>query len=252
LSAELLQDRAATLRQIEAWARTEYGPALGRVASLGDGERDGIVAALSRFTGLDPTAIDRNTLIVSRQQFAEQLLRDKKQVLARFDTREVEGPARRTGRDLTILTYLRSTLGFKTDLAYQGLEDGFTPTTGQRVSSVGARWNYNQAPQAEPGSATTVPARPANLDGPPGGAQPWLRRAMAINPSLRAFVAAGLYDPLNSCAANAFLVGSLEPSIQRNVSANCYEGGHMMYDDPAVRVQLSKDVIAFLKAASVP
>ena len=44
---------------------------------------------LARFTGLDP-AHRQADLIVGRQQFAEELLRDQKRVLGRFDTRHVE------------------------------------------------------------------------------------------------------------------------------------------------------------------
>ena len=43
LSADLQKDLPATLRQIEEWARTEYAPALKRVARLTDQERDAIV-----------------------------------------------------------------------------------------------------------------------------------------------------------------------------------------------------------------
>jgi hypothetical protein len=188
---------------------------------------------------------------VGRQQFAEQLLRDQKRVLGRFDTRDVEGTARASDRAATVNRYLRSTLGFTTDLAYQGNETGFTPDTGQRVPSVAARWNYNQGPQPPPGQPPAAPpARPANLDAPPGGAQPWLRRAMAIDPSLKAFVAAGLYDSLNSCAANAYLVSKLEPPLAANITATCYEGGHMMYDEPDIRRQVTRDIEAFYKRAA--
>jgi carboxypeptidase C (cathepsin A) len=247
LSAELQEDLPSTLRQIEEWAKTEYAPALKRVGTLTDSERDAIAARLARFTGLDGSLIDKQSLIVGRQQFAEQLLRDQKRVLARFDTRDVEGPAPATNRATTVNRYLRSTLGFVTDLAYQGNEEGFAPQTGQRVQSVSARWNYNQGPQPPAGQAPAPPPRPANLDAPPGGAQPWLRRAMVINPSLRAFAAAGLYDSLNSCAANAALVSQLEPAFAPRVVAMCYEGGHMMYDEPAVRRQVTKDVAAFIQ-----
>ena len=256
LSADLQKDLPATLRQIEEWARTEYGPALKRAGTLTDQERDAIVGTLARFTGLDRSLIDRQTLIVGRQQFAEQLLREQKRVLARFDTRDVEGTARASDRAATVNRYLRSTLGFATDLAYQGNETGFTPDTGQRVPSVAARWNYNQGPQPPPGAPppgaapAATPARPANLDAPPGGAQPWLRRAMAIDPSLKAFVAAGLYDSLNSCAANAYLVSQLEPPLAANITAMCYDGGHMMYDEPDIRRQVTRDIAAFYKRAA--
>jgi carboxypeptidase C (cathepsin A) len=251
LSADLQGKLPATLKQIEEWARTVYGPALKRIATLSEQERAAIVESLARFTGLDPGLIDRQTLIVGRQQFAEQLLRDQKRVLARFDTRETEGPARPSDRASTVNRYLRSTLGFTTDLAYQGIEQGFTPDTGQRAQSVAARWNYNQGPQPAPGQTPAAPApRPANLDAPPGGAQPWLRRAMMINPSLKTFVAAGLYDSLNSCAANSYLVSQLEQPLAANITAKCYEGGHMMYDEPAIRRQVTRDVIEFYKRAA--
>ena len=71
---------------------------------------------------------------------------------------------------------------------------------------------------------------------------------MVINPSLRAFVAAGLYDSLNSCAVNDVLVATLEPPLRQQTTAMCYDGGHMMYDEPAVRVQLTRDVTKFFQS----
>jgi hypothetical protein len=38
-------------------------------------------------------------------------------------------------------------------------------------------------------------------------------------------VAAGLYDSLNSCAANAYLVSRLEQPLAANITATCYNGG---------------------------
>src|SRR5262249_6047864 len=158
-------------------------------------ERQTILAQLARFIGIEISLIDRQTLILARQQFAEQLLHDRKQALGRFDTRQTAGAENnpRACRSAVINKYLRSTLQFKTDLAYQGIEEGFSPTTSGRVLSVGARWNYNQGPPPPPGA-------PPNTDAPPGGSQPWLRRAITIDPALKAFVATGLYDSLNSCA----------------------------------------------------
>ena len=93
LPPDLQADLPSTLRMAERWARDEYAPALKRLATLSDQEKDAIVTQLSRFTGLDRSLIDRQSLLVGRQQFAEQLLRDRKQVLARFDTRDVRRSA---------------------------------------------------------------------------------------------------------------------------------------------------------------
>ena len=131
LDADLQKDLSTTLKSVESWANSEYAPALKQIATLTDQERDAIATSLARFTGLDRSLIDRKTLVVARQAFAEQLLRDQKKVLARFDTRDVEGSPRPAQRDAAVNRYLRSTLGFKTDLDYAG------------VAGVGSRWNYN-------------------------------------------------------------------------------------------------------------
>ena len=55
--------------------------ALTRRDKLSESERQQIVWQLSRFTGIDASLIDPKTLVVGRQQFAEQLLRDRNQVL---------------------------------------------------------------------------------------------------------------------------------------------------------------------------
>jgi len=239
LSADLQSDLQATLREALSWSSTEYAAALTARDRLTDAERDAIVAKLARFTALEPSLIDRKTLVVGRQPFAEQLLRDQQRVLGRFDTRltaDRESVSPR-GRAALVTKYLRSILQVKTDLAYQGLEEGFTPS-GVRQRSVGSRWNYNQGPP-------DAPPPPPSTDAPPGGSQPWLRRAMAINPALKAFVAAGLYDSLNSCAVNYYIVSTLEPEIARNITAKCYQGGHMMYEDASARQQLKQDIDVF-------
>jgi len=242
LSPDLQADLASTLEKVETWARTEYAPALAKRDKLSESERQTILERLARFTGIEASLIDAKTLIVTRQQFAEQLLRDRKQVLARFDTRQTTSGENntRSGRGLAITKYLRSTLKFKTDLAYQGIEEGFSPNTGGRTLSVGARWNYNQGPPPPPGT-------PPNTDAPPGGSQPWLRRAIAIDTSMKAFVAAGLYDSLNSCAGNAYLAPQLEPELKRNITARCYEGGHAMYESRSARLQLKQDISKFIR-----
>ena len=124
---------------------------------------------------------------------------------------------------------------------------------GGRASGPGSRWVWNQGEAAL--SSGTDAARGANRaavgsgDGPPGGSQPWMRRAMALNPRLRLFVAAGHYDSLNSCADNSWTVSHLDPAVTKNISLGCYAGGHMMYDTKAARVKLRDDVAAFVKTA---
>lgn len=242
LPADLQASRERALAESERWATTVYGPALARRDSLSVAERGAIVRQLSRFTGLDTNLIDRQTLVVDRQFLIDHLLADRGQgALGRFDTRQVGGPAPVARADdarrrALINRYLRDELGFKTDLVYQGLEAGYSST--QNPPSVGARWQYDQG---DP----NVPVVARNTDGPPGGTPPWLRRAMDIDGSLRTFVATGLYDSLNSCAGNAYVLSQLEPADAARITFRCYEGGHMMYEDRDARFGLKRDIARF-------
>ena len=240
LSADLQEDLDNTLNKVESWARTEYAKALENRDSLTEPERQAILDTLARFTGLDPGVLDKDSLLLDRKRFAELLLLKEGLELARFDTRETTSqPSTRSSQVDPISRYLRSDLQFKCDLAYAGLETGFWAAGYSWRNSVGARWNYNQG--------TSPPKKPLTTDAPPGGSQPWLLRAMKINPSLKVFVAAGLYDSLNSCAGNSYLVSELDPEIRENFTLACYEGGHAMYHDGDVRLQIQHDIAEFIK-----
>ncbi len=259
LEPALQADLAETLRAAETWARAEYGPALASPESLSDGRRRALVADLARFTGLDTNDIDDRTLVVRRREFAEQLLGDGGGVLGRFDTRQVSRPGAEPdppdgARARAVVRYLRSTLGFETDLAYQGLETGYRPATADQATSLAARWNYNhgRAVAAMSGDAPESALRRLVYEGPPGGSDPWLMRAMTINPDIEVLVAAGLYDSLNSCPFNEYLVSRLEPELAANVTPLCYVGGHMMYEDEETRASLKRDAVAFIRSAARP
>ena len=240
LAPELQADLDRTLEKVEAWARSEYAAALKKRDSLTEQDRAAVLNDLARFTGLDPGLLDKDSLLLGRKQFAELLLKDQDLELARFDTRQTTSrPSDRDGQIDLISRYLRSSLQFNCDLAYAGLETGFSPAGNTWRNSVGARWNYNQG--------TAPPKKPISTDAPPGGSQPWLLRAMKINPSLKVFVATGLYDSLNSCAGNAYLVSELDPEIRENFTLVCYKGGHTMYHDGDVRLQMKNDIAAFIQ-----
>lgn len=240
LSADLQTDRDRAVAESERWARTVYAPALGRPDSLTREERATIAAQLARFTGLDVAHIDQKTLIVDRQFLLDTLLGAGRGSLGRFDTRQVgAGPADRAAearRRALVNRYLRKELGFKTDLVYQGLESGYS--SAANPASVNERWKYDQG---DP----NVPVVVRNTDGPPGGTPPWLRRAMDLDPGLRTFVATGMYDSLNSCPANSYLLSRLTPGDAGRITFRCYEGGHMMYEDRQPRLDLARDIRRF-------
>jgi carboxypeptidase C (cathepsin A) len=261
LAPELLRNEQTTMAEAQAWALDVYAPAWERRDSLTDADRDRIVAGLARYTGVPSASIDRTSLNMTSPQFTATLLKDRGLTLGRYDMRILQG-AGGTGsnsgtgigagasRSQIIVRYFHDDLGFKTDLAYQGLETGWSASA---AGSVGARWVWNQGEAALAGRTDAAGranrAAVGSGDGPPGGSQPWMRRAMALDPRLKLFVAAGRYDSLNSCADNAWSVSHLDPAIVRNTSLGCYAGGHMMYDTKPARVALRDDVAAFVAAA---
>jgi len=259
LASELLRDEQATMKDVKAWALDVYAPAWEKRESLADADRDRIVEALARYTGVPPSSIDRAGLGMTSPQFTSTLLKERGLTLGRYDMRVVQGVSAgrgataadaRSSRGKIILRYLHEDLAFKTDLAYQGLETGWSPSPGG--DSPGARWIWNQGDAAlASGSDAANRANRAAVgsgDGPPGGSQPWMLRAMTLDPRLKVFVAAGAYDSLNSCADNTWSVDHLDAGVAKNVSLGCYPAGHVMYDTKAARMGLRDDVAAFVKS----
>ena len=118
------------------------------------------------------------------------------------------------------------------------------PVTRQVASaplSVGARWNYDQAP------AGAVAPRLQSLDGPPGGSQPWIRRAMADQPGAQGIRRRRPLRFAQQLRGQRRARAGLEPAIGANITAKCYEGGHTMYEEPRVRSEMTRDVAAFLR-----
>ena len=242
LAAELQRDLDATLKEAEAWALKEYAPALAKGDALGEHERDSVLRALSRYSGLPVSALDRKTLVVDRNQFRSQLLPNT--AVGRYDHRMtrpgkvgtevmdvVHDPSFAPvlglvqGTSPLLNRYLRGDLQFKSDLLYQGpLGGGYPP-----AQMIMLRF-----------------ARDQRAPGAPEGGQAPLRRAMDANPALRVFVARGLYDS-GSCFNHQYNIKHLEPSLARRVSMACYGAGHDFYSDKAVRQQIKVDMKKFVQ-----
>lgn len=238
LSPDLQRDTARAMRDAEEWGRTVYAPALANRDALSPNARRAIVTRLARYTGLDTTFIDGKTLVVARSTFLQHIAPTGP--VGSFDTRQtVRGQpnADEDRRRSLIDGYLRNELGFKTDLAYLGLESGWAASGNARNPN--AEWQWDQG---EPGA----PVLPVD-DGPPGGTPPWVQRTFAANPATRTFVAAGIYDSLNSCPLIAYQVSRLEPALRERITFGCYVGGHMMYEDRAARVSLHQDLGRFIE-----
>jgi hypothetical protein len=241
LSPDLGTDRDTIVKQATAWATNTYAPALARVDTLSDAERDTIISGIARYTAFPAAQIDRKTLTVTPRQYLKGLLAADGKTLNTFDMRKLAGGG--GGNDAAFDAYFRTELGYKTDLAYAGLS--INPTHDATVpppGSINENWNYDSGPITPEVMAAAMAG-----EGPPGS-QPWALNAVKRDPNLQVMVAAGLYDSLNSCAGNNDLLPRIPAS--QNFTMKCYLGGHAMYLDAGAHVALTADVRAFIRANS--
>jgi carboxypeptidase C (cathepsin A) len=245
LDPDLMRDRAATMKVVDAWVASTYMPALQRVKDLSDAERDKVAKDLARFTGIPDSMVDRKTLVVSNRQYLQDFFGgDRAKTLNTYDMRQFGAERPDPGYRAAVMDYLRGELGYRTDLNYVDLEQGYMPTPGPPARSTGSRWDYNHT--------TITPEMMAHMNagGGPPASQPWLQDAMRADPKIQVFVAAGRYDSLNMCEGNLKMTAKLEPALSARFEHHCYEGGHMMYRVQPTRLQLSQDLATFIRRAS--
>lgn len=235
LPSDLQQNLRKTLDEVERWALTDYSAALAKGSNLTQAERQAVIDKLARYTGLDKTYLDNADLRIEIQRFCKELLRGDKRTVGRLDSRfkgmdflaSAERPdfdpsmtAIRPPYTATFNNYVRSELGFKSDLEYYILGGGIGP------------WDFG----VNNGYADVSDS---------------LRSALAKNPFMKVFVGSGYYDLATPYFATEYTLAhmGLEPSQRRNFKTHYYEAGHMMYIDNRSLAQLKKDVADFIREA---
>jgi carboxypeptidase C (cathepsin A) len=231
LQSKSVQDLVA---EVERWAATDYALALDKGDRLTPQERQEVVTRLSRYTGLDARFIDNANLRVSLNLFRKELLRSERRSIGRLDARfkgfdsnfatdspdfDASEAAIRPPYTSTFNNYVRTELGYKTDLEYYILGGGIT-----------SPWNWGTNNNYVDTSVA-------------------LRTALAKNPFLKIFVAMGYYDMATPYFAADYTLHhiSLDPMLLRNISTGYYEAGHMMYIDEKSLVRLRSDVGKFIE-----
>ena len=220
--------------EVEQWAGTDYLTGLQKGNQLTSQERQDLVNKLARYTGLETRFVDNANLRVNLNLFRKELLRNEKRSIGRLDSRfkgydanlatdspefDASEAAIRPPYTATFNNYVRSELGYKSDLEYYILGGGIT-----------SPWNWGTNNNYVDTSVA-------------------LRTALARNPYLKVFVAMGYYDMATPYFAAHYTLQhiSLDPTLLKNVSTSYYEAGHMMYIDEKSLSKLRADVEKFMQ-----
>jgi carboxypeptidase C (cathepsin A) len=237
LPPELQADLGKAIAESESFALGEYTLALARGNGLPAAERRAVAAKLARLTGLSQDYVERANLRPMISGFVKELLRDSRQTVGRIDSRykgvdrtatgetyEYDPSSAATQGPFTAMLndYMRSELGYTSDLPYEILTDRVRP------------WNYKDFANQYVNVAED------------------LRRAMAENGSLKVLVANGYFDLATPFFATRYTFDHLgfDPTYPQRVSMTYYQCGHMMYVRRADREKLKSDVAGFIAAAS--
>ncbi len=219
LPSDLAQDMNKARQESVQWASTEYAQALAKGDALTGDERQKVVDQMARYTGLSKELIDQANLRIDVPKFTHYLLLDQKLRVGRLD-------GRFTGPDPTGLldtpfydpsesaimgpytsvfnNYVRTELGYKTDMPYQVF-----PADQNFENS----WNWGSGIAGFPDTATA------------------LRQAIVKNPYLKVLVLEGFYDLATPFYAANYTIDHLDlgPQYRKNISFATYEAGHMVY-----------------------
>ncbi len=236
LPADLQADLKKALDEARAFAIGEYATALIKGNRLSEAERKAIAQKVARYTGLSPAWVELANLRVEPGRFRKEILRDRRLVTGRLDSRFTAMDADAAGErqefdpsntalagpyTALFVDYVQRELGYKSDLVYY-------------TSGPVQPWNYGEYQNRY---ASHVES---------------LRSAMARNPYLKVFVACGYYDMATPFfgAEYDFMHLGWEPTYAQRVSWGYYEAGHMMYIRPEALRQFKRDVAAFVRSAA--
>ena len=200
------------VRKAEQFAHGSYAKALLQGAALPRKRRQQVVDEMARLTGLSADYVDRSNLRVSMSRFGKELLRNRKRIVGRFDSRylgidmdhvgatvgyDPSGAALFGAFSSALNHYMKSELNYTEEHVYEILTGKVQP------------WNYDQFTNQYVSASET------------------LRNAMTVNPFLKVFAACGYYDLATPYFAMKYTRNhlGLDPSLRDHFTMGYMKGG---------------------------
>lgn len=238
LAPSLQGDLQETLKEVRQWAQGPYAEALAKGDRLTVAERAQVAAKLAYYTGVSQRYVEDSDLRLEIMRFTKELLRDKRTVVGRLDSRltgwdgnnaaerqeyDPSNAAIRPPYTAMFNDYVSRELGFKSDLTYFILGGGIQG------------WDWGSA---ENGYADV---------------SDHLRVALSRNPHMKVFVGSGYYDLATPFFAAEYTLSHLgiDASVRKNFTLAYYDAGHMMYIHEPSLAKLRKDAGAFVDSCLV-
>ncbi len=234
-------DLPAFLEDVRRFALGEYTMALAQGDRLDPSERRRIIATLHGYTGLSERYIDLANLRVGPDYFEKELLRDRRRTIGRLDARflgidanpnDAQPDYDPTDSALTPVYTALFNAYSRTQLRW----DPPLPYRTNDYNEVFKSWDFRR----EAGGFEGKVLAPAVTED--------LRQALSQNPSLRVFTGNGYFDLATPFAGTEYTIGhlGLDPTLLGHVEFHYFHSGHLIYEDPASRRELSAELRTFI------
>jgi len=233
LPADLAGDLKKAVDASREFAFGEYLTALAKGNRASAAERKATAQKLARLTGLSVDFVERANLRIDPGRFRKELLRDKRLVVGRLDTR---------------FTSIERDAAGETDefdLSNSALQGPYTALFQDYVKNE-LKWesdlHYPTSGNVQPWSWDEFSNRYMDMTEA-------LRSAMSHNPHLKILVNIGYYDMATIMGGAEYNFAHLgyDPTFVDRVSFTYYEAGHMIYIRPSEHKKLKSDIARFIQ-----